>query len=467
MITDESFNAYEYKAWLGTLKSKYNIIKTEIAKGTQINSRRIGEYYEDGCCTRTDKRKIERYVRSRIYYQGYTFMNAEDFGDLLCKLLNRSGGRITCAALAESAGLSPNEISLMLQKKTFLRSVDVVKQYEILNVFFCSCFDDLGTCLPEMREFRDEIYVAMGKNRPWFITTKFAQYLDNLLKDRRIRVTKEQLAQKAGVTPDDLTDLLCDNDCPYDYDIKEKILHIVKSEFDCGIRGENEQEIKNEILLRNLGDMLQSEHDTDEPVSDEVIRRFRLLPSKLQDIVMTHIITDPLDAEPFWNYINKYRIPEELGEVSVNNVYEYIGIDVFEYLYPALELFRKLNEVRQEIIFEELRDNLVMPQPGWKEHDSCFEEASSCFMLSVMTRNCSLYDLYKDEPVQDSKGVKQERKHTFRTLDGIFDFDIIECKLRFTSQDWIMWALFIIAVHSMYDLNPVIKKMYKMVHENN
>lgn len=465
----------EFGNWLNSLEKEHNINKNQISRGTGISRSTLYNYYNDKHCRKTKRRKIESYVYNRICYSGYTLKSKENFRKLLSKaekVLDKGVKEgFTQTALGNHLGYTPDEISCIFKGD---KPTDVREQYAILNVLHQICFDSLGLCIPEYKDIATEIHNDLNDGS-FARYEKFADLLDSLLSDKRCGIGEKELTEAAEIFPEDMKALRTDNNFQFDYERKRTILRIIRNNFDLSETGETTDERLRYMLVTSANFIDGCSYNNTETCehADEFRTFFMELSTKLQSVILEYsdifyVSSGTFTDVDFWEYTHICRIPEELGEVAENNQYEYIGIGDYEYVKPVMELFRLLTDDQKGTVFKSLSENLTAPLPFSKTFAGCGEEyfslVSDCYKLSQLTKNKPLAELYAN----DNSVKKSPLENFFEPNDGAFIFnkDEVEGKLKWTSEEWSLYALMRMAFHNMYNLNPIVKEMYDMGQEN-
>lgn len=136
---------FEMKTKLRELGIRYD----ELAEVTGVSKRTVQRYFTEERMPASKRTAIEKHIRERSVYRGYSHMARADFSELLNSLFDEFKERITQSQLAERShtGITQSYVSELADKGGYIRASSAEIQYKLLSVFYhlCIVFRDNNT----------------------------------------------------------------------------------------------------------------------------------------------------------------------------------------------------------------------------------------------------------------------------------------------------------------------------------
>lgn len=460
MTSDEKYYIIEeIKASMEHLE----VSQAAAAEALGVSAKTVGNYLSGATYDEKNIRRLQTFLRDREFYRGYCFMTKEEFADLFTEIWYKLKDIKSTDELCERLRLTRSEANHIIEKK---KSFDVRRQHEILEEFYEMCRNYTGEYIAGLEQYGEKLYEKLGLMFPYLIRCRFADTLNKALSGTYVTFDDiKAIAEKAGVSAEDIEELKSSNDVPFDIWKKCDILDAIR----CLLNRDSSEKASKACInvnwlliyydgLRKSEDDLSFEND----IHNYSIKNFRKNPLYIQKVILEH--TDiffyfPKYGTLFWDYIHKFRLPGELFPDECDDDY-YISVSEFGYLSSIMELFRNLYDEDKDIIFNEMKKTFKMPFPEQSEQESdrYFNVVLQCFDMSAKADDIAAP---KEEYASDVMKIPRVSANMWE----YYHPDRANYMIGFDSREWLLWGMLEAAIYSFTDICPLIRKMVYMLEK--
>ena len=484
------------------------VSQNDIATAVGISKPTVNAYLNGTLKKQEILDKIYRYLNSREFYLGYSFMPTWQFAEFLnTEVLGLFRKKINESDIAQFIGMTPQKFSKLKKCKDtsgITQKLDVVEQYKILTKIFNLCLrflpGDIEECFDENRKITNEyLKLLLMLNRgyihegyedgiSYFFARELKFIIDEGFSDELYKILNKHCKID---NDDDFQRITHDNE--FIMDLNERYEIIVDLYNEIGRLSEKVCEHLERILRRNESrnsTSLSAIYDDDE---DYVSERFSLILEHSRYI--KRIILDNYFAfvdDPMYSFINEYNgdpiewdnlfynhdrnirnalyrvhIVEQYHDFSViekSDTCEFIACVIQEHMQntgkgtlPLIHIFDNDGKLL-------LRSDYTMFCRVLSDISNVIEIVSHTGPLINLDDN-SIQISYQDEYPHEN------RDYYYRIMPEIDAKwiwpGLIDRKLKFDALDWNLWGLLCQAAHVKLPMKIIYQYILRLKRQRN
>ncbi len=461
------------------------VSQNDIATAVGISKPTVNAYLNGTLKRQEILDKIYRYLNSREFYCGYSFMPTWQFAEFLnMEVLGIFRKSMKESEIAKAIGMTPQKFSKLKKCKDtsgITQKLDVYEQYNILEKFYNMCEDNYGFVPDKYKNLRTKLNNYVNMYDDYEIKNSFASLL-NFIIDNGFRTELYGVLKKlCGIDYKDYQRIIQDDEFIMDLDVRYSIIENLHIKI--GSQSYNVSERFEPILIasgeRNYVDLFEGSSAND-------FTPIYKYPDILCRIILDHFyafIDDPLysvdneykkasvgwyNSASFNTASQRARIVEEYHTLSVNDkesVCKDISDKISKHMKNTLTDITVFNHEFDENGKLLLNSDCTL---------CCRELSDISDIIEIVSRIGPLTNLYtnfmrvpyNDEYLFDNRNellnIMQEGfLHTCRN-----DWDeIIDKKLEFDAMDWNLWGLLTQALYIGRSIDDIYEYIIKLKND--
>lgn len=486
-----------------TLKDIAEILEvsqSEIASAVGISKTTVNNYIYGNFANREKLDSIYRYLNSREFYNGYSFMPTKQFAKFVKEeILSVFEKSMKLNDIAKAIGMSPQKLSKLKKCPDIsgnTQKLDVYEQYNILEKFYNMCFD---IAPEELDYYRDDNFKIT--NEYVLLRVKLSRYL-YMFDDSRIKnsyasllneiIDKGFRAQLYSVLKevckiDDLNDykrLIQDNEFIMDPDARYYIIYALDNKIK-GFSSELHEKFEDILMAWQFREEYEREG------KEKDISPVEYTPLYKYSNILCRVILDHYYAfidDPRYNLINQYEKDSfernyaiwhhsqniQNAKKRVHMVEEYHNLSVNDKVSVCKEFAGKISE--------HMKQTSVEITPLKAEFDEngkliinlnciyCRQLSDINDIIEIVNRIGPLENLrtnFENVPIEDEYPF-DNREHSLSLLPDINSYnyedleEIFDKKLEFDAMDWNLWGLLTQALYIGCSINDIYEYIIKL-----
>lgn len=442
-------------------------------------------HYLDGDYKKPEKLdSISRYLNSREFYSGYSFMPTREFAEFLNKkVLTIFSQKMKQKEIAKAIGMSTQELSKLKKSPKILgktQKLNVVEQYNILEHFYDMCIGEDGFIPDEYKSLRIELSKYVHKYDVYEIKNSFASLLNSVVDNGFRTQLFIVLKNVCGIQDSkDFNKILHDDEFIMDI---EKRYHIIY-ELDRKIGS------FSSVLHKKFKFILTALDFDEEELLNEDFRQIDFTitplykyPDIIRRVILDHFYAFVGDAEYFLinryekdfferDYIHYLNIQDEL--YRINMVEEYHKLSVSNKISVCKDFAGKISEHIKQTGAETTPFKAEFDENGKlvinRDYIYCCQLSDINDIIEIVNRIGPLENVctnLKNVPIDDEYPFENRSNYLNLLSDDLY-YDksieeIFDKKLEFDAMDWNLWGLFTQALYIRCSINDIYKHIVKL-----
>lgn len=213
---------------LEDIVKKLEVSQNDIATAVSISKSAVNQYINEYCNNQKKLDDIYRYLNSREFYCGYSFMPTKEFSKFLFeKVLCRFEDTMKQNEIADKLRISPQKLTKLkscIFEKGKKQKLDVYEQYYILCAVYMMCEDPDGYVEEKYRPLRRFLREHLDPYHTPFLNTNFSCLLRDVDNAGYGKMLRRILWKYGIVKSDDYNRALHDDEFIMDISVRKTIV---------------------------------------------------------------------------------------------------------------------------------------------------------------------------------------------------------------------------------------------------